>query len=93
MYIVIRKYKSTDPAEVMRKIKEGFVPIISRTPGFIDYYAFQDGQDNVVIVNMYDGEAAGQASTEIAKSWVDENIAHLYAGPPEIFQGETGVMQ
>lgn len=93
MYIVIRKYKSTDPEQVMTKIREGFVSIISRTPGFIDYYAFQDGTDNVIIVNMFDGEAAGQASSEIAKKWVDENIAHLYAGPPEIFQGEAGVSQ
>ena len=93
MYIVIRKYKSTNPEEVMQKIKAGFVPIISRTPGFIDYYAFRDGEDNVIIVNMYDGEAAGHASTEIAKQWVDDNISELYSGPPEIFQGEAGVAQ
>lgn len=93
MYIVIRKYKSADPEQVMQKINEGFVAIISRTPGFIDYYVFQDSTDNVIVVNMFDGEASGQASNEIAKKWVDENISHLYAGPPEIFQGEAGVAQ
>lgn len=93
MYIVIRKYKSSAPFEVMDKIKHGFLPIIKIAPGFIDYYAFQDGEDNVVIVSMFDTEIAGRNSTDMAKEWVEENIAHLYSGPPEIFQGEAGVAQ
>lgn len=93
MYIVIRKYSTNSPEEVMQKIKAGFLPLISRAPGFIDYYAFRDGADKIVIVNMFDTEIAGLNSTEMAKQWVDDNIAHLYAGPPEIMQGEAGVAQ
>lgn len=91
MYIVIRKYQSTAPLEVMDKIQHGFLPIISRAPGFIDYYVFKDGEKNVVVVSMFDTEIAGRNSTDMAKQWVDENIAHLYDGPPEIYQGEAGV--
>lgn len=93
MYIVIRKYTSPDPEEVMHRINHGFVPIIAKSPGFIDYYVFQDRTNNVIVVNLFDSEASGQASTEIAKKWVDENISHLYDGAPEIYQGEAGVAE
>lgn len=93
MYIVIRKYSTASPSEVMQKIQEGFVPLVSNMPGFINYYAFTSKEDEIVIVNMFDSEINGQNSNDLAAKWVDENIAHLYSGGPVIFQGEACVAQ
>jgi hypothetical protein len=45
MYASIRRYKM-DPGsvdELMRRVNEGFVPIISKGPGFLAYYAVNAG--------------------------------------------------
>jgi hypothetical protein len=39
MYATVRRYEGvTDPAEAARRVAEGFVPLISRGPGFVAYY-------------------------------------------------------
>lgn len=93
MYIVIRKYSTNSQEEVIQKIQQGFVPLISQAPGFIDYYVVPIEKDKVLIVNLFDSEFNGQNSTELAKKWVDENIAHLYSGPAEILEGEAAIAE
>lgn len=91
MYIVIRKYSTNSLEEVINKIQTGFVPLISKADGFIDYYVVPIEKDKVLIVNLFDTEYNGQKSTDIATDWVHDNIEHLYSGPPEIMQGEAAV--
>lgn len=91
MYIVIRKYEVNSQEEVLRKIQEGFVPLISAMPGFINYYVVPMGLNEIMVVNLFDNEANGQRSTDIAAKWVEDNIAYLYSGPPVIWQGEAMV--
>ncbi len=91
MYIVIRRYHSSSQEEVFLKIQRGFVPLISHLPGFINYYVFPSGDDEVVVISMFDSEAHASDSTALAAKWVTENIAHLYSAPPEILQGEAQV--
>lgn len=91
MYIVIRTYTATAPEEVMDKIRHGFVPLIAQLPGFINYYVFPSDGNKIVVVNLFDSEANGQQSNELAAQWVEENIAHLYTSGPNILQGEAGV--
>ena len=43
-YASIRRYDGvSDVDEVIRRVEEGFVPILSGTPGFIAYYAIDQG--------------------------------------------------
>ena len=92
MYIVIRSYTTTSPVEVMDKIQHGFVPLVIQMPGFINYYVFPS-DDKIVVVNMFDTQANGEASNEMAAKWVADNIAQLYTSGPAIIQGETEIAQ
>ncbi len=45
MYVSVRRYEMDAETvdELMRRVEEGFVPIISNAPGFIAYYALDAG--------------------------------------------------
>jgi hypothetical protein len=39
--------------ELMRRVEEGFVPIISNAPGFIAYYALDAGEGVVASISIF----------------------------------------
>jgi len=93
MYVSVRRYE-TDPAvvdEVMRRAEESFVPIISKTPGFIAYYALDAGDGVVATISMFTDQAGAEESTRLAADYVRANLASLVPNPPEISAGEVKV--
>jgi hypothetical protein len=93
MYISIRKYQ-LDPAsleEVVRKVAEDFVPIISDASEFSAYYTLKSGDGVLVTVSVFEDRTGAVKSNEIASEYVRENLASLIAKPPEISSGEVGV--
>lgn len=91
MYIIIRKYQSNDQAQVVQKIQEGFIPLISEMPGFEGYYVVPVDNDKIVVVSIFDSEINAEGSALLAQRWVEDTIAHLYSGPPEILQGPAAI--
>ena len=91
MYTAVRKYKATPGAvsQLIQRVQEGFVPIISRVPGFIAYYALDTGNDTVASISVFDDQAGADASTSKAADWVKQNLAELVQGTPEITAGEV----
>ena len=56
MYASVRRYE-TDPGsvdELMRRVEEGFVPIISKAPGFVAYYALDAGDGVVASITVFE---------------------------------------
>ena len=93
MYAVIRRYRVAEGAsveELMQRVHRGFVPIISRVPGFVAYHAVDLGDGAVVSVSVFDGRDAAEESTRRAADYVDRELAGLFAGPPEVEHGEVG---
>lgn len=93
MYASIRRY-NMDPGsvdELMRRVREGFVPIISRGAGFMAYYAINAGDGVVASISVFETQAGAEESNRMAASWVKENLASLLPTPPEITAGEVGV--
>ena len=92
MYVSVRRYQ-VDPkntAEVIRKVQEGFVPIVSQAPGFVAYYAIDQGDGTIASINVFEDEAGGQESDRRAADWV-KTVAHLITAPPDITEGEVKV--
>lgn len=89
MYAAIRQYKSKSPEEVLKQVKEGFVSIISKTPGFLDYYALNAGDGVLISVSVFETQAQEKESNRLAAEWVKQTVAPLMAGPPEITEGEV----
>lgn len=91
MFASIRRYQVTPGAtdELLRRVRDGFVPIISQAPGFVAYYALDAGNDVVASVSVFQDQAGADESNRMAASWVQHEIAGLMAGPPEITAGEV----
>lgn len=91
MYASIRRYKVSSVDEVVQRASAGFVPLISQGPGFIAYYILDAGDGVVASISLFETQAGAEESDRMAASWVQENIAPLVSGPPEITAGEVKV--
>lgn len=93
MYTVIRRYRLAEGASVadlMQRVQRGFVPIVSRLPGFAAYHAIDLGDGELLSVGVFEGRDAAEESVRASATWVEAELADLVAGPPEVEQGEVG---
>jgi hypothetical protein len=89
MYATIRRYEGvTNPSEAVRRVNEGFVPLISQIPGFVAYY-WVDARGGVMIsASVFQDQAGAEESNRRAADWVQQNLASLLPNPPQITAGE-----
>ena len=91
-YASIRRYDGvSDVDEIIRRVEEGFVPILSGTPGFIAYYAIDQGDGTVASISVFENQAGADESNQRAAGWVKENLAALITNPPQITAGEVRI--
>ena len=95
VYTAIRKYYIIPGTveEWMRRVQEGFVPLISQVPGFQAYYALKVREDEAVPISTLDTQAGAEESVRRAAVWVANNLATLNQGLPEITVGHVSVYQ
>ena len=89
MHVSIRKYAirgSMD--ELLKRIREGFVPIVRNVPGFKSYSVVKLRGNGVVTISVFESQAQAMHSNDLAADWVRENVASFADGPPEITSGE-----
>jgi hypothetical protein len=92
MYMVVRKYRMKPEAsieEIVQRVQEGFVPIISQTQGFVAYHIVDTGNGAIASVTFFQDQAGADESTRRASSWVSENLLSLLQLPAEITAGEA----
>ena len=89
MYAAIRKYsiKPQFMNEVMQRIQEEFLHIISRQPGFTAYYALRVGNDEVLTISVFETQAGAEGSTPLGFERVKQNLAGFIQGVPETTVG------
>ena len=95
MYATIRRYhtKAADADEIIRRVNEGFVPIISQAPGFIAYYALVTEDGVAASISLFATQKQSEEATQLAAQWVKENIAGLLPNLPETTAGEVRVQK
>ena len=95
MYASVRRYEGVDPDlvdEIIKRTREGAVPLISGIKGFVAYYLLDAGDGVIATVSIYENQAGAEESNKAAASWVKENIVPLMpVNPPEITAGEVRV--
>ena len=90
MYIAVRRYEgATDPQKVSQLAEEGFVPIISKLPGFVAYYLVDAGDGVIVTTSIFEHKAAEEESIFLAGEFVAEHLRPLLPNPPQITAGEV----
>ena len=90
MYTTVRKYEGvTNSQEASRKVQEGFVPLISAMPGFVEYQWVDLGHGAMLSISVF--EALGHAidSNQAAAAWVAKNLPSVMAQPSRIENGRV----
>jgi heme-degrading monooxygenase HmoA len=95
MYASIREYYIIPGTaeEFLRRVQEGFVPLISQVPGFGAYYVLQVRNDEVVSISLFDTQAGAEESVRRAAAWVAEHLVSFLQGFPEITVGHVSIYQ
>lgn len=89
MYATIRRYEGvTNPGEAARRVNEGFLPLISKIPGFVAYYWVDGGGGVMISASVFRDQEGTEESNKRAADWVKQNLASLLPNPPQITAGE-----
>ena len=93
MYASIRRYQVNlgAEAEIIQRVNEGFVPIISKSPGFIAYYLVDAGDGVIATVSIFQDQVGAEESNAMAAEWVIDNLISLVPDPPLITAGEVKI--
>ena len=90
MHGSVRKYRM-DPElveTVAVKVEDGFVPIVSKLPGFVSYMVFEGEDGLIVTVSVFETEEAANQSADAAREWIKENVSDYVQEPLDVMTGE-----
>jgi hypothetical protein len=89
-YLTVRRYDGVpDSKAAARQVQEGFIPLISKIPGFISYYWVDEGDGVMVSVGVFETREAEEESNRLAADFVKQHIAPLLPHPPQITAGQV----
>lgn len=85
MHTTVRKYEGVaNPAEAARKIEQGFVPLISGIPGFVEYFWAA-----MLSISVFEDLAHAIESNQLAAGWVAMNMPALLPQASRIESGKV----
>ena len=91
MHVTVRRYagKGALIDKLVPPVRDGFVPLLKRAPGFKVYCGFASEDGHVVTVSVFDDRSSADAANEQARGWVASNLRDLVSDPPEVIAGEV----
>jgi hypothetical protein len=93
MFATIRRYESIDQsrtAELVKKVDDTLLPILSDLPGFEGYYLVDSGEGVVSSIGFFDTAEHADESTRVASNWVrDQELEPALPNRPKITTGEV----
>ena len=89
MFAVIRHYhfNPADGAEIDRRIREEFVPIVKSANGFVRYYWLDTGNGEGASLGVFKDKAGADESVRLAADYVKDHLSKLLTQKPEIIEG------
>ena len=89
MFAVIRHYHfdKKDSAQIDQMVRDGFMPLIRKAPGFVDYYWLDTGNGEGASFGVFDDKTGADESVRLAADFVRTNMATLLRETPEIVEG------
>ena len=93
MHVTIRRYESIDQsrkAEVLKKVDEKLLPVLSELPGFSGYSLVDAGNGVMTSVGFFDTAAQAEESTRVAGTWLrEQKLETALPSPPKITSGNV----
>jgi len=95
MFAVIRRYNLHErPSDqIDQRVREGFVPLIARLPGFVSYNLVRSTDGTMVSISVFETREAAEQSTRLASDWAHDHVPSLVRNAPVILSGEVIVSQ
>lgn len=93
MYTAVRTYTTSDAGELVRRVREEFLPIVRDVPGFMGYYIVDGGDGKIASVTVCRDQEGVEESNRRAASWVQERLAELVTDGPNVIAGDTVVSE
>jgi quinol monooxygenase YgiN len=90
LYVAIRRYE-TDPksvSEVVRRVREEFVPTVSKVPGFVSYTVLDAGNGTLATISMFQDKSGADESNRRAADFV-KTMSSLLPNAPQVTAGEA----
>jgi hypothetical protein len=98
MYASVRKYRvdAERVGELMRRVDADFAPRIESAPGFVAYQALDCGRDHtggglLITISTFADYESAEASHEMAKGFVRDELSEFTIEPVEAETGEVKV--
>jgi quinol monooxygenase YgiN len=88
-FAVIRHYHF-DPknsAEIDRKVRDEFVPLIRKAKGFLRYYWLDTGIGEGASFGLFQDKAGADESVRLAAKFVSDQMSKLMTSKPEVIEG------
>lgn len=91
MFAVIRRYNTHENSaqKIEQRVREGFVPLLSKLPGFISYDVVRSTDGTLLSVSIFESRQAADDSNRLSSDWVHENLASLIRTAPVILSGDV----
>jgi heme-degrading monooxygenase HmoA len=96
MYGVVRLYKMKSAGDIDKVVdatRSGFLPIVSKAPGYVAYTMAIAPDGELATVGFFTDRAGAEESTRLAAGWVRDNVAWSVEGPPKIAEGEVRIQE
>lgn len=83
MFAAVRYYRTSSDSidEVVGQIREGFVPVIRNTQGFVAYLLLAPRENEIVSVSVFEDQQSAEESNRKAQEWVSQNMSELLPAP------------
>ena len=93
MFAVIRRYNTHEGSaeKIVQRVREGFVPLISKLPGFVSYDVVRASDGTLLSMSVFESREAADSSNRLASDWVHDNLASLIRTAPVILSGDVMV--
>ena len=93
MFAVIRRYNTHEGSaeKIEQRVRDGFVPVVSRLQGFVSYTLVRSTDGSLVSTSVFETRQAAEDSNRLASDWVHENLASLIRTAPVILSGDVMV--
>eukprot|EP00455_Lapot_gusevi_P046160 TRINITY_DN6030_c0_g1_i3.p1 TRINITY_DN6030_c0_g1~~TRINITY_DN6030_c0_g1_i3.p1 ORF type:complete len:153 (-),score=14.28 TRINITY_DN6030_c0_g1_i3:41-499(-) len=78
-FMSVRRFKVQKPAtvaEITELCDKEFVPLISRHPDFVAYYAMKSDEDEYFSVSVFSSQKGAQESLKMAADWTSSHFDH-----------------
>ena len=97
MFAAIRYYQADPPSinEVVRRVREDFVPLIRDMRGFVSYFILlpSERENDIVSVSVFEDRQSAEESNSKAAEWVVQNLGELLRPSPEFASGQVVVYE